>query len=164
MKEIKAIQCMFSIIKPGSSRIKFCLIIFYQILGFPAFIFHEFMHIFFIVMCGNIKSTKIIHWHFYDILNNSDGSKTLRSYCLGLSHNGNSQEVILSSIAPLLGWVLLVIFAIVFNIWILLAYCLICFKVFFLSDQDIETMRITGFNDKACNLFKSISKTKTYDL
>lgn len=121
----------------------------------PAFLYHELMHILFILF--TFSSASVNEAYFYEIKNNENKTQTLSSYQLSLNITAwSNTNHILVAIAPLIGWIILIICAIATSSWFLLGYCFFCCHMFFLSGTDIKSLRSSGLNERLCNVFESI--------
>lgn len=150
MIKLKQIYGFISRCKDFKNKVRVIACILNSIALLPAFIFHELMH--FIIAMPFGTNVEITEFYLFEAEENS-----LKTFKMAISYNAKPDIGILGSVAPLLGWIISVILLITNSHWIILAYFIFAFRIFFLSDQDIICMHENGCNQTICELLYEIN-------
>lgn len=123
--------------------------------------FHELMHLLVIgygKLCGMITKFRITKLAFFEVTQNvEEGFKTL-TLQLAISYTSNKHWARMCSIAPLYGYIFLIIYGIICVHPFLLIYCVYAVRGFFLSSVDIETSENNGCNLQLAYYLRSFYK------
>lgn len=150
MRKIKDLYLFLKELENNKKRLKCIGILIGTFFEFPAFVFHEFMHIIFMVQ-WNVFNIKINDSWFYEVIFSdpkNNNKPSIRTFGLSMNYASTPLAGLLTSAAPLIGWFLLLYYSIMFNHWFLLSYLILGFRMFFLSREDIKAMRSCGCNRK----------------
>ncbi len=149
MKKISEIRKLIKNVKSNKRRFDIYFSIFIMLFEFPAFVFHEIMHLIVAVPFG--KNLKVTEFYFFVI----EGTM-LKSYSLGIQYSSNSTIGIVGASAPLIGWFIAVVSLIITGHWIILMYFFIGIKMFYLSINDIKCLESNNLNKTVCNILLNI--------
>lgn len=157
MKKVKSLIAFVGKARTTKGRITLILVILFSLLEFPAFVFHEIMHLLVAIPFGH--NIKVLDSYFFLVQDSPvPGRYTLKSYSLAIQYESSPFIGILGSAAPLIGWIIAVTaLALTGHLFILL-YFLLGIRMFFLSEQDIESIRLHGVNSKICDFLLEIQK------
>jgi hypothetical protein len=151
MKNIKNILTIINTTNNFKQKFFIYLRLFISFVQFPAFVFHELCHSLLLIFCTDIK---IKEYNFLKINNNN---KNLQTYGLRISYNSTKKVGLLSSAMPLIGWLVLFIISLINCYWLILIYCIISFRMFYLSSVDIESMDNCGCDKRLTKILKYIN-------
>lgn len=102
MKKIKDLTSFIKQFDSHSVRLRIIISIIRAIFEIPAFVFHEFMHfIFAFVLASNLE---VFDVEFFNV-----SKYNLSMYNLGLKYDSYRLNAILISLAPMIGWTIMVI-------------------------------------------------------
>lgn len=127
----------------------------YCTLHFPALVFHEIMHLvvlFYAMLCGMASNFQITKMCIFEITKVED-HKNINTQ-LSISYKSNFVWGRAITLAPLIGYFLLIIYCIVFVHPFILIYCVYATKTFMLSNVDIEALESLDYNSKRLRLIK----------
>ena len=131
----------------------------HSILLLPALVFHELMHITLMglgIIVDGVSNVTILERQFFHVQTLDDGTKQLRT---SLSINYSSRGFFWGkavTLAPLYGYVMLVLYSLIIFHPLVLCYCVFAFPVFFLSDMDIKALEDLSYDPKKTILLKKI--------
>ena len=101
-------------------------------------------------MCQwNVFNITVLNSHFYEVVwqDPDNGNKpTIKTFALSINYDSTPLAGLITSAAPMIGWLFLFVYSISFSHWILLTYLILGFRMFFLSRQDIKAMKKCGCN------------------
>lgn len=138
MNKIKSVISFIGNQKTTKFKIRISLFILQHLFEFPAFCFHELMHL--IIICIYGTDLKILNKYFFKVEGN-----TLSSYCLTIQWSSYNKFIsIIGGSAPLIGWFLSIILLILTHHFFILIYFILAFRMFFLSEMDIRGMHKCG--------------------
>lgn len=156
MRFLRTMRIFFKYCEPSTLQLLWSL------MQLPGFLFHEVMHLIFISyfdVFGTVTNFKITEWYLYRFQKNDGPGVSLRTYSLAISFSATSFEGVVVSIAPLIGYLILMTTLALTGHWFVFTYCLITIKIFYLSAVDIESLKLNGLNLKTCQVLSKIQQS-----
>jgi hypothetical protein len=147
MNKVKSLYWFFDNVTVDK-KILLVFTIVQSLLGYPAFAFHEVMHM---LTCFVLGVPFQVRKFYYLRVNRKKGA--FRAGELSITHFGSSHETWLISLMPFIGWLFLISTMVILGKWKVVCYMVMFFRTFFLSTQDVKTLEKNEFPPKICNAF-----------